>query len=849
MSSTYTQIKSKLPELSVRALKALMRGLNVAQATHFRPIGTKDSLILQLVSYLNWLAYNQHHQTLLAFHRWISNHTGAHPQSLTMDSPPLEFGSSSSSSSPSSSSSFSPFPSNPSLSSTPSSHHSIEANTLLPAIPPPSSSSPSSTPSVQQDIPSRSNYASSPVLPQIPPSMILTTATSPSIPSSLSSSSAPPIPNPQPLPSPLTHITKNEYSFPSFPFWAFGPRVSNFVLCKQFPQDKKGSITIPFTLTEAYCTTLKNLNPLPHTTPSLFFACGDPTLAKRKPGSTNTLLIPLEYPYHCGVTVNKQPLRSMNLRGIRNKPGTTRPGDITHSTHLQPGVENILTMAYVNLSKPLIGAIYMGEVYSVQSVINQLNRDFRLSASHILEEMRRRWKMAKEEDEILATRLSLSLKCPLGFNRIRIPVRSRVCQHPQCWDALNFLELNLQTPTWQCPHCERFLPERSLSDLFIDGYFASILDSTPESMDNVVISEEDGSILDPPFFQNPSIPLSSSSPLSLESKRISSPVGTKTKGRKGQRSSSPYERSPLLDHRDRPEEVHSYVSGTPLGRSRTPIITTITTPSGPSLARTSNPAHPIPSSSSSSSTSSPPIVIDLTLSSDDEDEAMASRKGEGLKTEKEDQKKPLPSLQGSSTMDSLHSPSSASYPTTQLPLATATITSSPSSYSSSSSYAYSPPSSSSFPPSIPSQEYSTMLSPMATTIPKALSCPQPIHTTLSPHPSLASGYYESFTTAHSAHRPDSSGYLSHAPSHPMSPAIDYRTNSSSHTMALSYPMTHGGSDSAGMYNSRPMEYDRGTPGEDPRSNPWTPTPNTSYPSSSYVYPTSKEGHYFNHRPE
>ncbi|RKP13063.1 MIZ/SP-RING zinc finger-domain-containing protein [Piptocephalis cylindrospora] len=205
-------------------------------------------------------------------------------------------------------------------------------------------------------------------------------------------------------------------------------------------------------------------------------------------------------------------------------------------------------MAYVNLTKPLVGAIYMGEVYSVQSVMHRLTQECQLSKAHVLEEMVKRCKKADEEDEVLATRLTLSLKCPLGFNRIRVPVRSKICRHSQCWDALNYLELNAQTPTWQCPHCEKFLPERSLSDLLIDGYFTSLLQSTPESMESVVISEEDGSVLDIPIpgLIKPSVPSPSSSPssspLTPGEGRVASPLGIRAKGRRSQRAISPYER-------------------------------------------------------------------------------------------------------------------------------------------------------------------------------------------------------------------------------------------------------------------------------------------------------------------
>ena len=37
--------------------------------------------------------------------------------------------------------------------------------------------------------------------------------------------------------------------------------------------------------------------------------------------------------------------------------------------------------------------------------------------------------------------------------RLKTPVRSKNCQHLQCFDLLNFLKMNEQRQTWKCPQC------------------------------------------------------------------------------------------------------------------------------------------------------------------------------------------------------------------------------------------------------------------------------------------------------------------------------------------------------------------------------------------------------------
>src|SRR5436190_21807869 len=75
---------------------------------------------------------------------------------------------------------------------------------------------------------------------------------------------------------------------------------------------------------------------------------------------------------------------------------------------------------------------------------------------------------AAQDTDIVPGPETLTLKDPISMTRIDLPSKSRYCQHTSCFDAATFLTLNEQTPTWQCPICNRSIS--SDEDLFLDGY-------------------------------------------------------------------------------------------------------------------------------------------------------------------------------------------------------------------------------------------------------------------------------------------------------------------------------------------------------------------------------------------
>ncbi|CAA7258697.1 unnamed protein product [Cyclocybe aegerita] len=215
-------------------------------------------------------------------------------------------------------------------------------------------------------------------------------------------------------------------------------------------------------------------------TSSIFFA-GTNTFR------TNLLPCPIEFPPTCEVRVNNVQITA-NLKGLKKKPGTAPPPDITKLCRITGS--NRVEMVYVNSQQPVQSKKYyivviLVETTTIDALVENLKTQHRRSAQDIQQKMRQ---ALSDDDDIIAGPQKMSLKCPLTFVRISTPCRSFKCVHPQCFDATSWFTMMEQTTTWLCPVCERILDHR---DLILDGYFEEILQQTPESVEDVMV-EADG---------------------------------------------------------------------------------------------------------------------------------------------------------------------------------------------------------------------------------------------------------------------------------------------------------------------------------------------------------------------
>lgn len=189
--------------------------------------------------------------------------------------------------------------------------------------------------------------------------------------------------------------------------------------------------------------------------------------------------VDIEFPYQLEIKINQDEVKA-NFRGLKNKPGTTRPVDITTMLRHKPGYDNHMVVTYALTKKKFLIVVNLVRRHPVEELVAKLKSGKTIAKEQVVREM-----ISKSEDaEIVATSSVMSLKCPLSTLRIDIPCRSSVCSHSQCFDASSFLQLQEQAPTWTCPVCNK---AAAYEHLQVDQYVADILKSTPKSVDQVTI--------------------------------------------------------------------------------------------------------------------------------------------------------------------------------------------------------------------------------------------------------------------------------------------------------------------------------------------------------------------------
>ncbi|KAH9486987.1 E3 SUMO-protein ligase pli1 [Psilocybe cubensis] len=286
-------------------------------------------------------------------------------------------------------------------------------------------------------------------------------------------------------PHPSSSATKvTGIRFKDSPFFAIDQSVSSLVECPESTSSTdRRSQSLTFTLTADQSTKMKTSSKFQlrlFCTSSVFF----PGMGSFRAGN---FPCPMEFPPTCEVRVNGTQITA-NLKGLKKKPGTAPPPDITKYSRTTG--TNRVEMVYVNSQQPVQSKKYfiiimLVEATTIDNLVNNLRGQHLKSAVEIREKM---LQALSEDDDIIAGPQKMSLKCPLTFVRIVTPCRSSKCVHPQCFDATSWFTMMEQTTTWLCPVCERTLDHK---DLIMDGYFDEILRQTPDSVEDVMV-EADG---------------------------------------------------------------------------------------------------------------------------------------------------------------------------------------------------------------------------------------------------------------------------------------------------------------------------------------------------------------------
>ncbi|KAF1832764.1 zf-MIZ-domain-containing protein [Decorospora gaudefroyi] len=180
----------------------------------------------------------------------------------------------------------------------------------------------------------------------------------------------------------------------------------------------------------------------------------------------------IAFPSQIEVKINDEEVKA-NYKGLKNKPGSTRPADLTDFVRFKVANQrNNLHITYALTQKAIPQKynlfIYLVKKFSVEELTKRIKHRNVITRQSVLNEM---VKKANDPDIEVGSSV-MSLKDPISTVRISTPCRSTVCTHNQCFDAESFLQLQEQAPTWMCPICNKTISYEALA---VDQYVEEIL--------------------------------------------------------------------------------------------------------------------------------------------------------------------------------------------------------------------------------------------------------------------------------------------------------------------------------------------------------------------------------------
>lgn len=190
--------------------------------------------------------------------------------------------------------------------------------------------------------------------------------------------------------------------------------------------------------------------------------------------------IDVAFPNQIEVKVNSDDVKS-NFKGLKNKPGSTKPADVTDKFRTKPaGYDNQVTLTYALTTKRYSYVIYLVRHIKPDMLAARIKNQSVIPKQKVIDELNK----ANADPDIEAFSTRMSLKDPISTIRISLPVRSTVCTHMQCFDGSMFLQMMEQAPLWNCPICHKTV---SFQSLCVDKYFEDILHNTPKSIEKVAV--------------------------------------------------------------------------------------------------------------------------------------------------------------------------------------------------------------------------------------------------------------------------------------------------------------------------------------------------------------------------
>lgn len=193
---------------------------------------------------------------------------------------------------------------------------------------------------------------------------------------------------------------------------------------------------------------------------------------------------PIQFPHPNEIRFNDTQIKD-NVRGLKNKLGTAKPADLT--PYLRPlSQQNVLEIVYAFTKNEFFTYCYIVEEVSPENLLQDVLKRPKIIKAATLHYIKQTLS-EEEDDDLVTTSTVMSLQCPVSYTRMKYPVKSIMCKHLQCFDALWYIYSQMQIPTWQCPVCQIDI---DLKNLAICEYVDAILKSSDEEVEQVELSSD-----------------------------------------------------------------------------------------------------------------------------------------------------------------------------------------------------------------------------------------------------------------------------------------------------------------------------------------------------------------------
>lgn len=201
------------------------------------------------------------------------------------------------------------------------------------------------------------------------------------------------------------------------------------------------------------------------------------------PDHTNT---PIQFP-PIEIYVDEL-LTKQHTKGIKGKPGSARPADLTPYFVLFDR-SILVRVVYSDAPEKYIFYTYIVEEFPLDQLSQHIESKPHIpeSATRLAIQKENESGEGDEDGDIVVATSSLTLRCPLTYARMKQPVRSINCDHIQCFDGPSFLSMQQKIPLWQCPICSAYIDQHSLA---VSDYLKNIIDKTPDSVDSVLLNPD-----------------------------------------------------------------------------------------------------------------------------------------------------------------------------------------------------------------------------------------------------------------------------------------------------------------------------------------------------------------------